>query len=293
MLLAIGGVTATVEGDEPASTAAVTAPTASGAGAAPAASAAAKSASLPASGPASSALPKSANHNAEGWHVEVVGGLAVPFFVLVMSFIGGAVSLSRRIPEYQRRLNPAYTGTPEQCKMREFEAREAVVFQIMQLISAPFLAIATWYIISPSSLAAASTLAFGTGFASETLLLMIRGLVSGIRPENSRFPPADASQAPGAAAPDPSPSGVALVGTVLPVPEMPLPSPLTLEVRADGAAALVASIAVAADGSFSAAQPLAPARYTLTPTAGTLTFKPVQVDLPAQGLTTLTVQLET
>ena len=101
----------------------------------------------------------------------MIGGLAVPFFVLVMAFIGGAVSLSRRIPEYQRRLHPNYIPTDKECRMRPFEAREVVVFQIMQLISAPFLAVATWFIVSPMSLTAAATLAFGTGFASEPLLL--------------------------------------------------------------------------------------------------------------------------
>jgi len=66
--------------------------------------------------------------------------------------------------------------------MLPFQARESVVFQIMQLVSAPFLAMATWYIVSPTTIAVAAGLAFGTGFASEPLLLMIRGMVEGIRP---------------------------------------------------------------------------------------------------------------
>jgi hypothetical protein len=113
----------------------------------------------------------------------IEGGLAVPLFVIVLAFIGGAVSLSRRIPEYQRRASPGYVaaagGDPA---LSALEARESVVFQIMQLVSAPFLAVATWYAVTPTTLAAAAGLAFGTGFASEPLLLMIRGMVDGLRP---------------------------------------------------------------------------------------------------------------
>lgn len=155
LLLAIGGVTATVPDDQSVKKA------------------------EPASPGASAPAPK---------HVEVMGGLVVPFFVLVLAFVGGAVSLSRRIPEYQRRLHPDYQPAPtdKEGKMQPFEAREYVVFQVMQLVSAPFLAVATWYIVTPSGLSSAATLAFGTGFASEPLLLMIRGLVEGIKPEASR-----------------------------------------------------------------------------------------------------------
>ena len=167
LLLAIGGVTATVPDDLSVTKAEPPPPGASGAGPA---------------GVAPDKPPK---------HVEVMGGLAVPFFVLVLAFVGGAVSLSRRIPEYQRRLHPDYKPEPadKETKMKEFQAREYVVFQVMQLVSAPFLAVATWYIVTPSGLSTAATLAFGTGFASEPLLLMIRGLVEGIKPEASRPKP--------------------------------------------------------------------------------------------------------
>ncbi len=127
-------------------------------------------------------------------YVEVHGGLTVPLFVVVLAYVGGAVSLSRRIPEYQRRTDESYGAIPHanEPKLAPFEAREHVVFQIMQLVSAPFLALATWYIVSPSTLASAAVLAFGTGFASEPILLMIRGMVEGIRPAATRpaSPPA-------------------------------------------------------------------------------------------------------
>ncbi len=171
LLLAIGGVTATVRTDPDA------------------------------------AAPAGAASGAAGQqqHVEVIGGLAVPFFVLVMAFIGGAVSLSRRIPEFQRRLHPSFQPSAAEPGLRAFEAREEVVFQIMQLVSAPFLAVATWYIVTPSGLTSAATLAFGTGFASEPLLLMIRGLVEGIRPDSTRPQPPVQPQLP---APVKDPGGV-------------------------------------------------------------------------------------
>lgn len=115
--------------------------------------------------------------------VEVIGGVAVPLFVVVLALIGGAVSISRRIPEYQRRNDPHYVPTEIEPAMPAFRVRESVVFQIMQLISAPFLAIATMQVIEPNNLASASTLAFATGFFSETILYMIRGMVNGLKPE--------------------------------------------------------------------------------------------------------------
>ena len=115
--------------------------------------------------------------------VEVSGGIAVPLFVVVMALIGGAVSISRRIPEIQRRSDPQYVSTEKEPFMPHYRVREGVVFQIMQLISAPFLAIATMQVIEPNTLASASTLAFATGFFSETILYMIRGVVEGLKPE--------------------------------------------------------------------------------------------------------------
>lgn len=198
LMLAIGGVTATVI-DSPAT----------------------DPAAAVNSAPGSAASAVNTDGSTPRRHHEVIGGLAVPFFVLVMAFIGGAVSLSRRIPEYQRRLHPNYIPTDKECRMRPFEAREVVVFQIMQLISAPFLAVATWFIVSPMSLTAAATLAFGTGFASEPLLLMIRGLVEGIRPAGSAMKPAvePMPESKPDATPDPAPASAASVAADKPAPQ--------------------------------------------------------------------------
>ena len=295
LLLAVGGATVTVHerpacaGDcgRPAAQGAAAASAGVAGAAASAASATAGGASTPvaASAPAlpapaaaaASAPCAEAACSGERSHVEVAGGLTVPYFVLVLAYVGGAVSLSRRIPEYQRRLHPDYTSTADEPAMRPFEARESVVFQIMQLVSAPFLAIATWFIVSPMTLAAAATLAFGTGFASEPLLLMIRGLVKGIRPETTR-PPATAAGA------------VPLKGKVLPVAGQTLPAGLELVVRAEGENAVVARIPVGEGGAYSC-DTLTPRRYALTPEAGGKAFGVVQLALPAKGLDNQQLQL--
>ena len=116
-------------------------------------------------------------------HVYAVsGGLVLPVYIVLVAMIGGAISLSRRIPEIQKRAEPDFPGTPEQTPLQMFEAREQVVFQIMQLIAAPFIAICSFHMFQPKDTASAVALAFASGFASETILLMIRGIVDGIRP---------------------------------------------------------------------------------------------------------------
>lgn len=119
------------------------------------------------------------------YYYEVQGGFYLPLYVVLIAFIGGAVSLSRRIPEYQKRTDCDYTETETEMKLEAYQAREAVVFQVMQLISAPFIAMTAYFAIEPETVAASVGLAFAAGFASETILLMIRAVVEGIRPRAS------------------------------------------------------------------------------------------------------------
>ena len=102
--------------------------------------------------------------------VQIHGGLVVPLYVIMLALIGGAVSMTRRVPEYQRRAaDPDDNMTPEQ-------AREYLVFQIMQFVSAPLIAITIYHIFAPTSRATAIILGFISGFASEPLLLGLRAL---------------------------------------------------------------------------------------------------------------------
>ena len=57
-----------------------------------------------------------------------------------------------------------------------------------RFISAPFLAILAYYLIEPSNTTNAVALAFTAGFASETILLMVRSIANKISP-NSRSGP--------------------------------------------------------------------------------------------------------
>ena len=107
---------------------------------------------------------------------KITTGLVVPLYVIVLALFGSAVSMTRRVPEYQRRAMSA------QDSMSNIEAREKLVFQIMQVISAPLIAVTAYAIVKPGSLSEAVVVGFGSGFASEPILLMIRGMVDKISP---------------------------------------------------------------------------------------------------------------
>ena len=66
--------------------------------------------------------------------------------------------------------------------MSPHELRESLVFQMIQFLSAPFLAVVTYYMLKPDTTAATVTLAFAAGFASETILLWVRGAINKLKP---------------------------------------------------------------------------------------------------------------
>jgi len=114
----------------------------------------------------------------DGWitveqsHPTIVhGGLVVPWYFIALALMGAAVSLARKIPEYQRRAldknDPEFTAA---------RTREMMEFQILQLLSAPLIAVAAYNLLTPNSLQASAALGFTTGFASETILIGIRAV---------------------------------------------------------------------------------------------------------------------
>jgi Bacterial Ig-like domain (group 2) len=119
----------------------------------------------------------------DGQSYKVDGGMVVPLYVVVLALIGSAISMTRRVPEYQRRAMSA------QDPLTNVEAREKLIFQIMQVLSAPLIAVTVYEISKPGSLATSVALGFGSGFASEPILLMIRGLVEKLSPAGSAPPP--------------------------------------------------------------------------------------------------------
>jgi hypothetical protein len=122
-----------------------------------------------------------------GYSVE--GGLVVPFYLIVLSLVGGGVSLTRRIPEYQKQSTPGYVGTKDAPLLKPAQLREYLVFQIVQFISAPFIAAVAYYVLAPATTAATVGLAFAAGFASETVLLWVRAVVDKLRPESMEEEP--------------------------------------------------------------------------------------------------------
>jgi hypothetical protein len=112
------------------------------------------------------------------------GGLVVPLYFVIVALMGGAVSLLRRVPEIQRRSEHDYVGTEKEPQLSPGEVRERLGFQIIQFISAPLIAVTAYHAIGPESRTASVALAFTSGFASESILLMIRGIVDGIKPQS-------------------------------------------------------------------------------------------------------------
>jgi len=119
---------------------------------------------------------------------QVSDGLLVPLYFIILALIGGSISLTRRLPELQKQVSTEHIATERQPKLTQYEFREHLIFQIVQFISAPFLAILAYYLVEPSNTTNSVALAFTAGFASETILLMIRSIANKITPETSVAP---------------------------------------------------------------------------------------------------------
>lgn len=103
--------------------------------------------------------------------VIVHGGLAVPWYFIALAIMGAAVGLARKIPEYQRRaISPVDT-------LDGATAREYFEFQVLQVLSAPLIALAAYNLFPPTGISTSAALGFSAGFSSETILLAIRGLM--------------------------------------------------------------------------------------------------------------------
>ena len=109
--------------------------------------------------------------------VQITGGLVVPLYAIVLSLMGAVVSMTRRVPEYQRRVSPGDADSISYDK-----AREALVFQIMQVTSAPLIALTVYYLVDPGSRSSTIVLSFAAGFSSETVLLVIRAMLEKLQP---------------------------------------------------------------------------------------------------------------
>ena len=98
----------------------------------------------------------------------------VPLYVVVLAVIGGAVGMSRRLPEIQRRAADSAKQEDMNEVISAIEARERVVFQIMQIVAAPLIAIAAFSAFEPDTVTVAVLIGFTSGFASEAILMKLR-----------------------------------------------------------------------------------------------------------------------
>ena len=66
--------------------------------------------------------------------------MAVPLPFLIVALFGGAISLSRRVPEIPRRYDPGYVDGPGARAIDATKAREQLACQILLFMSAPMIA---------------------------------------------------------------------------------------------------------------------------------------------------------
>ena len=135
---------------------------------------------------------------------EIEGGLVVPLYFIVLALMGASVGMARRVPEYQRRFS-AYKDvadlaqlTPEQVKalseavdsgaekaMSPHRVREHLVFQIMQVVSAPLIAIVAYHLIEPGDVSVTVAVGFAAGFGAEPILMLIRRIATAVAPPSA------------------------------------------------------------------------------------------------------------
>ena len=121
----------------------------------------------------------------------IQGGLAVPFYVVLLAMFGAGINLTRRVPEIQEeyrasvprartffeflfrsRVAPAIPNLDEERQAYAF--RRALIQNYMYVVSAPFLATAVYYLLqviaTEPSRPVLVLVSFATGLISDTLL---------------------------------------------------------------------------------------------------------------------------
>lgn len=126
--------------------------------------------------------------------VVIEGGLAVPLYIVLLALMGGAVSMIRRVPEYQKQAAAQVNGndTDKAPPINAIRARELVVFQIMQMFTAPLIAVTAFAVFKPDTIAAGTLFGFLSGFSSETILLRLRKAADAMSGRTQNDTPTDA-----------------------------------------------------------------------------------------------------
>lgn len=138
--------------------------------------------------------------------VTLNGGIQIPLYVIILALIGGAINMTRQVPDFQSRQaigspsQPGNEGKKPDENERESSWRKGLLEQYMFLVAAPFLAIATYYLlillgtIQPPIIV---LVCFSIGLISDTVVTAItesaKKLLGGKQPAGQ---PAPAQPAP-------------------------------------------------------------------------------------------------
>jgi hypothetical protein len=136
----------------------------------------------------------------------VLGGVVVPVFFLAIALMGALINMVRKLPEFQERIEGSYkeefdtklasSGEVKTPISWEY-ARDLVVFQIIQVLTAAGVAVLAYSWARPEQQATTVIIAFAAGFSSEIFLEAIRGVVDRALALGPRPPRVRAMMMPG------------------------------------------------------------------------------------------------
>lgn len=212
-LVNLGGA---VSPRQPAGDKVIPAPTPNTDGNAPAPSPASSASPRPT--PASTPNPRADELRPVAGYPSVQGGLAVPFYVLILAMLGAGINMTKKVPDIQKRhdmealpqdsqsmvsaaLKAPVTALVNSGPRVHTEAgtvamsgiRKDLIDTYMGLISAPFLAIAVYYLLQIIATNIAEPVlvlvAFATGFISDSIVTAITQLASEMINKRPSTPP--------------------------------------------------------------------------------------------------------
>ncbi len=102
----------------------------------------------------------------------VSGGITVPFYFILVALFGASISMTQKIPDFQAQLAEGSLSAPQ--------VRKGLTIQVLQFVSAPFLAIIAYAFFGPTGQTATITVAFVAGFSSQTILTSLLTAMNGI-----------------------------------------------------------------------------------------------------------------
>ena len=156
---------------------------------------------------------------------QIVGGLAIPFYVVILAMFGAGINMTRRVPDIQKRydleslprsttnpvtatlsapITPFLSRAPASDNLGQANTvsgiRQEIIESYMGLLSAPFLAIAIYYVLQVVATSVAEPIlvlmAFATGLISDSVVTWIIDYAQDFLGKNKKQK-ADVAPAPG------------------------------------------------------------------------------------------------